>query len=68
MMEPPQRQEGRRLKQDDRVEIRAPLRANPPKQIDARELLGDSRELRIMHDGQEYRLSMTSNGKLILTK
>ena len=50
-----------------------PIRAGgakppPPRQINVRELLGDSRELRIVHDGQEYRLSMTSKGKLILTK
>lgn len=50
------------------MDVLTPLRASPPKRIDARELLGDSREIRIMHDGQEYRLSMTSKGKLILTK
>lgn len=69
MMEPSQRHEGKNLKQQDgKVDIRTPVRSGPPKRIDARELLGDSRELRIMHGGQEYRLFMTSNGKLILTK
>lgn len=60
MMEPAQRQ--------DRKNLNGAVRTSPPKQIDARELMGDSRELRIVHDGQEYRLSMTSKGKLILTK
>lgn len=40
----------------------------PSRRIDIRELLGDSRELRILHGGEEYRLSLTSKGKLILTK
>lgn len=40
----------------------------PPRRVDIRELLGDSRELRILHGGQEYRLTLTSKGKLILTK
>lgn len=60
MMEPPERQ--------DRKNLSEPGRTSPPKRIDARDLMGDSRELRIVHDGQEYRLSMTSKGKLILTK
>lgn len=42
--------------------------APPPRRIDIRELLGDSRELRILHGTQEYRLTLTSKGKLILTK
>lgn len=67
-MKPPQQQEGGNLRRDGAPEVRAPLPASPPKRIDARELLGDSREIRIAHDGQEYRLSLTSKGKLILTK
>ncbi|MDD5328518.1 MAG: hemin uptake protein HemP [Sulfuricella sp.] len=52
---------------------RLPLPANdaqsaPPRRIDLRELLGESRELRIMHDGQEYRLTLTKLDKLLLTK
>lgn len=39
-----------------------------PRRMDVRELLGEGRELRLMHDGQEYRLTITSKGKLILTK
>jgi len=30
-------------------------------------LLGDARELLIVHNGREYRLRLTQNGKLILT-
>jgi len=37
------------------------------RRIDARELLGDTRELLIVHAGREYRLRVTANGKLILT-
>lgn len=36
--------------------------------VDVRVLLGDQRELRLEHDGQIYRLRITANGKLILTK
>jgi hemin uptake protein HemP len=31
-------------------------------------LMGDGRELLIEHAGEEYRLRVTSKGKLILTK
>lgn len=40
----------------------------PTRCIDIRDLLGDGRELRILHGAQEYRLTLTSKGKLILTK
>ena len=40
----------------------------PPKYLDSRALFEDAREIRIDHDGQEYRLRQTRNGKLILTK
>lgn len=40
----------------------------PSRRVDVRELLGEGRELRILHGGEEYRLSLTSKGKLILTK
>jgi hemin uptake protein HemP len=36
--------------------------------MDVRALLGDQRELRLEHEGQIYRLRITANGKLILTK
>lgn len=32
------------------------------------ELFGSSREITIRHNGQEYRLQVTRNGKLILIK
>lgn len=32
------------------------------------DLLADAREAILEHDGQEYRLRITANGKLILTK
>jgi len=32
------------------------------------DLLGEGREAILLHDGTEYRLRLTSNGKLILTK
>ena len=39
-----------------------------PKYLDSRALFEDAQEIRIDHDGQEYRLRQTRNGKLILTK
>jgi hemin uptake protein HemP len=47
-----------------------PLRtpAAVPRRIRSRELFGTSREVRIDHDGTEYRLTRTRQGKLILTK
>ena len=35
--------------------------------IHSRDLLGERRELIIEHQGREYRLRLTQNGKLILT-
>ena len=32
------------------------------------DLMGGGREAVLVHDGTEYRLRLTSNGKLILTK
>ncbi len=46
----------------------APLRAAVAKRIDSLRLLGGGRELVIEHSGQEYRLRLTRNDKLILTK
>jgi hemin uptake protein HemP len=36
--------------------------------LDARQLFGDRREIVIVHNGAHYRLRITANGKLILTK
>jgi hemin uptake protein HemP len=39
----------------------------PPRRVASESLLGARRELVILHNGREYRLRMTQNGKLILT-
>lgn len=39
-----------------------------PRHVSAIELFGDAREVILEHDGQLYRLRITANGKLILTK
>ena len=36
--------------------------------IDSARLFAVGREIRISHEGEEYRLRITSNNKLILTK
>ncbi len=38
------------------------------RRIAVEELFAGARELRIVHGEEEYRLSLTRNGKLILTK
>ena len=43
-------------------------RGESPIQIDTRDLLGKTREATIIHAGERYRLRVTSNNKLILTK
>jgi hemin uptake protein HemP len=47
---------------------RAIAPATAPRRIRSRELFGSSREVRIDHEGVEYRLTRTRQGKLILTK
>jgi hemin uptake protein HemP len=50
-----------------------PRSATPPsapsgtKRTTSEALLGPERELVIVHNGREYRLRLTQNGKLILT-
>ena len=39
-----------------------------PKALDAESLFAGSRELRVIYKGEEYRLRITRNDKLILTK
>ena len=46
----------------------SPAATPPVKRIAIRDLLGGGREAVLLHDGSEYRLRLTSNGKLILTK
>ena len=48
----------------EKVEIRAAER----RVLRSEELFGASREIMIRHNGQEYRLQVTKNGKLILIK
>lgn len=56
-------------KPEEHVPIRSGHTDLPaPRRVDVRELLGDGRELCILHGSEEYRLSLTSKGKLILTK
>jgi len=40
----------------------------PIRRIAISDLLAGGREAVVVHDGTEYRLRLTSNGKLILTK
>ena len=51
--------------------VPADERATPPAQtpvrIPSRALLGERKEIVIVHNGREYRLRQTQNGKLILT-
>ena len=42
--------------------------AEPRRTVTSEQLLGGAREIAIRHEGQEYRLQVTRNGKLILTK
>ena len=41
--------------------------SQPPTRVHSDALLGKTKELVIVHNGREYRLRMTQNGKLILT-
>jgi len=43
-------------------------RNRPPVRIELANLLGGGREAIIVHNGEDYRLRVTANGKLILTK
>jgi hemin uptake protein HemP len=49
--------------------VQKPISSSPPvKRIAVGDLLNGGREAVLLHDGDEYRLRLTSNGKLILTK
>lgn len=41
--------------------------ASPPRRLKSEELLGRAGHVVIVHNGREYRLRVTRNGKLILT-
>ena len=46
-----------------------PVAVSPPRRrVCSDQLLGDSKELVILHDGHEYVLRLTRQNKLILTK
>jgi len=45
----------------------SPATAHTPNKVCSEALLGHGRELVITHNGREYRLRLTQNGKLILT-
>jgi hemin uptake protein HemP len=45
-----------------------PLSRHPVRRIAISDLMAGGREAVLLHDGAEYRLRLTSNGKLILTK
>lgn len=51
-----------------RPERRATARRDVPRRIRSDQLMGEARELLIEHAGCEYRLRVTSQNKLILTK
>ncbi len=46
----------------------APLPNAKPRRLKVSELLAGDREAILEHSGQDYRLRITANGKLILTK
>jgi hemin uptake protein HemP len=39
-----------------------------PPEINVHELLGNAKEVTLLHGGERYRLRITANDKLILTK
>ena len=48
--------------------VKRPISNPQPKRIAVSDLMAGRREAVLLHDGDEYRLRLTSNGKLILTK
>jgi hemin uptake protein HemP len=49
------------------MESAEPIVGTPPRRVSSEALLGRRRELVIVHNGREYHLRLTQNGKLILT-
>ena len=45
-----------------------PSRGRTPTRVRVRDLLDGANEAILEHDGQDYHLRITANGKLILTK
>ncbi len=54
----------------DEIDVRRPAVLSPSlrPRVPVTELMGGGREAVLVHDGTEYRLRLTSNGRLILTK
>ena len=52
---------------NQKQEIRPPAALPQPPQVSSSTLLGQNKELVILHNGRAYRLRLTRNGKLILT-
>jgi hemin uptake protein HemP len=48
----------------EKKEETAPIQ---PRRVDSESLLGVAKALLIVHNGREYQLRLTQNGKLILT-
>jgi hemin uptake protein HemP len=45
-----------------------PSSSTGPRRVDLKDILGAAREVIIRHGSEEYRLRLTSNDKLLLTK
>ena len=55
-------------KKDGRPRDAAATGGTDPRRVDSAELLRGERRMLILHAGVEYRLQVTKNGKLLLTK
>jgi hemin uptake protein HemP len=53
------------MKEQDKKIASGP--GSTPKRVPSESLLGEAKALLIVHNGREYRLRLTQNGKLILT-
>ncbi len=53
---------------ETQVNEKTEIRPAERKVLRSEELFGAAREITIRHNGQEYRLQVTRNGKLILIK
>jgi len=56
-----------RVGQQSQSKVSNLVRHAPPARVSSEALLGLLGELLIVHNGREYRLRLTQNGKLILT-
>ncbi len=57
-----------KLSLPDHQASRPAVRTLAPRRVNSEMLFGRGVEVVILHDGQEYRLRRTRNGKLILNK